>query len=132
MATVTQKLTITSTDLLSQVLSLSVAKSVSASNTTGLARATITSTAKGTSSGQVTLYTSGEYTSPNYLFIKNTDTTETDYISVNADTSSDDPDLLYIPGGGFAILPLTSGITLKAYATTSCTVVEFMTFGTEA
>ncbi len=81
---------------------------------------------------KVCKFTSGEFTSPNYLFIKNTDTTETDYISVYADTSSDDPDLLYIPGGGFAILPLTSGITLKAYATTSGTVVEFMVFGTEA
>ena len=132
MATVTTKLTITSTDLLSQALSLSVSKSVTATHTTGLARAAITSTAKGTSSGQVTLYTSGDYSSPNYLFVKNTDTTETDYISVYADTSSDDPDLFYIPGGGFAIIPLTSGVTLKAYATTTGTVVEFMTFGTEA
>ena len=113
MATVTKKLTITSTDLLSQSLNLSVSKSVTASATTGLARQAITSPAKGTASGQVTLYTSG-------------------YISVYADTSSDDPDLLYIPGGGFAILPLTGGVTLKAYATTTGTVVEFMVFGTEA
>ena len=132
MATVTQKLTLTSSDLLSQTLNISVSKSVTASHTTGLARKAITSTAKGTASGQVTLATSGEYTSPNYLFIKNTDTTETDYISVYADTSSDDPDLLYIPGGGFAIVPLTSGLTLKADATTTGTVVEFMIFGTEA
>ena len=132
MATVTKKITITSTDLLSESLNLSVSKSVTASATTGLARQAITSTAKGTASGQVTLYTSGEFTSPNYLFIKNTDTTETDYISVYADTSSDDPDLLYIPGGGFAILPLTGGVTLKAYATTTGTIVEFMVFGTEA
>ena len=132
MATVTQKLTLTSSDLLSQTLNISVSKSVTASHTTGLARKAITSTAKGTASGQVTLATSGEYTSPNYIFIKNTDTTETDYVSVYADTSSDDPDLLYIPGGGFAILPLTSGLTLKAYATTTGTVVEFMIFGTEA
>tara|TARA_B100001093_G_scaffold75574_1_gene66401 strand:- start:787 stop:1185 length:399 start_codon:yes stop_codon:yes gene_type:complete len=132
MATVTQKLTLTSSDLLSQTLNISVSKSVTASHTTGLARKAITSTAKGTASGQVTLATSGEYTSPNYLFIKNTDTTETDYVSVYADTSSDDPDILYIPGGGFAIIPLTSGLTLKAYATTTGTIVEFMIFGTEA
>jgi len=132
MATVTQKLTLTSSDLLSQTLNISVSKSVTASHTTGLARKAITSTAKGTASGQVTLATSGEYTSPNYLFIKNTDTTETDYVSVYADTSSDDPDLFYIPGGGFAIIPLTSGLTLKAYATTSGTIVEYMIFGTEA
>ena len=132
MATVTQKLTLTSSDLLSQTLNISVSKSVTASHTTGLARKAITSTAKGTASGQVTLATSGEYTSPNYLFIKNTNTTETDSVSVYADTSSDDPDLFYIPGGGFAIIPLTSGLTLKAYATTSGTIVEYMIFGTEA
>ena len=132
MATVTQKLTLTSSDLLSQTLNISVSKSVTASHTTGLARKAITSTAKGTASGQVTLATSGEFTSPNYIFIKNTDTTETDYVSVYADTSSDDPDLFYIPGGGFAIIPLTSGLTLKAYATTSGTIVEYMIFGTEA
>jgi acetyl esterase/lipase len=132
MATVTKKLTITSSDLLSQTLNISVSKSVTASHTTGLARKAITSTAKGTASGQVTLATSGEFTSPNYIFIKNTDTTETDYVSVYADTSSDDPDLFYIPGGGFAIIPLTSGLTLKAYATTSGTIVEYMIFGTEA
>ena len=132
MATVTTKLTITSADLLSQNLNISVSKSALVEHTTGLARKAITSTAKGTASGQVTLATSGEYTSPNYLYVKNMDSTATDYISIYADTSSDDPDLLYLAGGQFAILPLTSGLTLKAYATTTNTIVEFMIFGTEA
>jgi hypothetical protein len=131
MATVTKKLTITSSNLLSQPLNISVTSSATATNTTGLARATITSTAKATASGQVTLYSSGSYTSPNYVYIKNTSNVTTNYISVFADTASDDPDLFYIPGGGFAIIPVTSGVTLKAYATVSGTVVEHMTYGTE-
>ena len=131
MATVTKKLTITSANLLSQPLNISVTSSSTANNTTGLARETITSTAKATASGQVTLYTASTYTSPNYIFIKNVSTTATNYISVYADTSSDDPDLFYIPGGGFAYIPLTSGVTLKAYASVSGTVVEYMVFGTE-
>jgi|TARA_R110000737_G_scaffold271485_1_gene278539 hypothetical protein len=132
MATVTSKLTISSANLLSHSLNIVTTSSATATHTTGLSRSKITSTAKGTASGQVTLYTSGDYTSPNYLYVKNTDTTKTNYISVFADTSSDDPDLFYIPGGSFAFIPLTSGITLKSYATTSGTVVEWMVFGTEA
>jgi len=131
MATVTKKLTITSSNLLSQPLNISVTSSATATNTTGLARATITSTAKGTASGQVTLYSSGSYTSPNYVYIKNTSNVTTNYISVFADTASDDPDLFYIPGGGFAIIPVTSGVTLKAYATVAGTIVEHITYGTE-
>ena len=72
MATVTPTLTLSSSDLLSDALSISTTTSITASHTSGLARAAITSTAKGTASGQVTIATSGEFTSPNYLFIKNT------------------------------------------------------------
>ena len=57
MATLTPTLTLVSTDLLTAELSLSTNTSVTASHTTGLARAPITSTAVGTASGQVTLYT---------------------------------------------------------------------------
>jgi len=131
MATVTKKLTITSSNLLSQPLNISVTSSSTATNTTGVARSTITSTAKATASGQVVLYTASSYTSPNYLYIKNTSNVTTNYVSVFADTSSDDPDLFYIPGGGFAMIPVTSGVTLKAYATVSGTIVEHMTYGTE-
>ena len=44
MATVTTKLTMTSTDLLSQTLNIAVTNAITASHTTGLARAPITST----------------------------------------------------------------------------------------
>jgi len=131
MATVTSKLTITSSNLLSHALNLTATHSATATHTTGLSRSAITSTAKATASGQVTLATTGQYTSPNYIFVKNTSTVTTNYVSVFADTAADDPDLFYIPGGGFAVIPLTSGLTLKTYATVSGTVVEWMVFGTE-
>ena len=66
MATVTSKLTLTSTDLLTQNLNLAVTNAITASHTTGLARKPITSTAKGTASGQVTLHTAADYTAPAY------------------------------------------------------------------
>ena len=132
MATVTTKLTITSTDLLSQSLNLAVSKSITATATTGLARKAITSTDKGTPSGQVTIHTAADFTAPAYIYVKNTDTTSTDHVIVYDATTSGNPILLKLQGGEFAFLPANNSIDLKAYAVTSGTVVEFMVFGTEA
>ena len=127
MATITTKLTMTSTDLLSQTLNVAVTNAISASHTTGLARAPITSTAIGTASGQVTLYTADDYAAIAYLYIKNTDTTATDYIYVYTGSNI----WLKLGGGEFAFLPMVADDTLKAYATTSGTIVEWMVFGTD-
>ena len=131
MATVTTKLSIISTDLLSQSLNLSVSKAISATHTTGLARAAVTSTDQATATGQVTLYTASDYVAGSYLYVKNIDTTATDYIYVYTDDSADST-ILRLGGGEFAILPLNAGVSFKAYTATSGTVVEFMVFGTEA
>ena len=129
MATLKPTLTLESTDLLTAELSLSTNTSVTASHTTGLARAPITSTAVGTASGQVTLYTGDDYAAIAYLYIKNTDTTATDYIYVYKDGGTDN--LLQLAGGDFAFLPLIADDTLKAWATTSGTIVEWMVIGTD-
>ena len=131
MATVTPTLTLSSSDLLSDALSISTTTSITASHTSGLARAAITSTAKG--SGQVTIATAGEFTSPNYLFIKNTAAYHaTNNIITLFDDTNSDVEIAYIPGGSFAFLPVFSGNTLKAFASTSGTVVEWMIVGTNA
>jgi len=133
MATVTPTLTLSSSDLLSDALSISTTTSITASHTSGLARAAITSTAKGTASGQVTIATAGEFTSPNYLFIKNTAAYHaTNNIITLYDDTNSDVEIAYIPGGSFAFLPVFSGNTLKAFASTSGTVVEWMIVGTNA
>ena len=127
MATVTSKLTLTSSDLTSQSLSLSLTKSITAAHTTGLARAAVTSTAIGTASGQVTLYTADDYAATAYLYVKNMDTTATDYIYVYTGSNI----WLKLGGGEFAFLPMVADDTLKAYATTTGTIVEWMVFGTD-
>ena len=132
MATVTSKLTLTSTDLLTQNLNLAVTNAITASHTTGLARKPITSTAKGTASGQVTLHTAADYTAPAYLYVKNTDATASDHVIIYDGTTSGNPILLLLQGGEFAFMPLNSSIDLKAYAVTSGTIVEFMVFGTQS
>ena len=113
MATVTSKLTLSSTDLLSQTLNLSVTNAI-------------------TASGQVTLHTAADFAAPAYLYVKNTDTTSTDHVVIYDATTSGNPIILLLKGGEFAFMPLNNSIDLKAYAVTSGTVVEFMVFGTEA
>jgi len=127
MATVTPKITLTSTDLLSQNLNISVSSSITASHTTGLARAPITSTAIGATTGQVTLYTADDFAATAYMYIKNTDSTTTDYIYVYTGANI----WLKLAGGDWAFLPMVADDTLKAYATTTGTIVEWMVFGTD-
>ena len=132
MATVTSKLTLTSADLLSQNLNLSLSKSITASHTTGVARAPITSTAKGTASGQVTLYTADDYAAIAYLYVKNTNTTAANKIYIYDDTSTGDPIWMQLQGGEFAFIPMHGDKTLKAYAPNgSNPIVEWMVFGTD-
>ena len=132
MATVTPKLTLTSTDLLSQNLNLSVSTSITASHTTGLARAPITSTAIGTASGQVTLYTADDFAAIAYLYVKNTNATAANKIYIYNDSSTGDPIWMQLQGGEFAFIPMHGDKTLKAYAPNgSNPIVEWMVFGTD-
>jgi len=130
MATVTAQISLTSTDLLSDSLSISVSTDVTAANTTGLARRPVTATAVGASA--TTLFTASDFDAPAYLYIKNTDSTASNYIYVYDDTTTGDPVILKLAGGDWAFLPLNAGLTLKAYATTNPTLVEFMVIGTDA
>ena len=136
MATTTALITISSSDLLSDELAVTTTSTLTQTttatgieHTTGLARKTVTSTAKGTASGQVTLYTADDFAAIAYLYIKNTDATATDYVYVYKDGGTDN--LLKLAGGDFAFLPLIADDTLKAWATTSGTVVEWMVIGTD-
>ena len=70
MATLNTTLTLASTDLTSDTLNLTATNSITISHTTGMSRETVTSTAKGTASGQVTLYTADDYAAIAYLYIK--------------------------------------------------------------
>ena len=91
MATVTAGITLTSAvgDLLTDALSLSDSLSVTATHTTGLARTKIDKTAVHNDADVI--YTASTYTAPAYLYVKNTQTTNTHYIYIYDDTTSGDP-----------------------------------------
>ena len=132
MATITPTLTLVSTDLISDSLSLSTNSSITVSHTTGMSREEVKSTAKGTASGQVTLYTGDDYAAIAYLYIKNTNATAANKIYIYDDTTSGDPIIMQLAGGDWAWIPMHGDKTLKAYAPNgSDPVMEWMVVGTD-
>ena len=136
MATTTATLTLNSSDLLTDELSLSVTTTLTQTttstgieDTTGLTRKKITSTAKGTASGQITLYTADDFAAIGYLYIKNLETTVGNRIYVYDDTSTNDPIQFQLDAGDFAFIPMHGDKTYKAYAQTNPSSIEFMVMG---
>jgi len=136
MATTTATLTLNSSDLLTDELSLSVTTTLTQTttstgieDTTGLTRKKITSTAKGTASGQITLYTADDFAAIPYLYIKNLETTVGNRIYIYDDTTSGDPLQFQLDAGDFAFIPMHGDKTYKAYAQTNPSSIEFMVMG---
>ena len=136
MATTTATITINSTDLLTDELSLSssatltkTTTSTGVEDTTGLNRKKITSTAKGTASGQVTLYTADDFAAIPYLYVKNTATTAGHRIYIYDDSTSGDPIQFQLDAGDWGFIPMHGDKTYKAYASNDPTSIEFMVTG---
>ena len=132
MATVTAAVSLSSAagDLTTNALSLSDTTSTTVTNmgTTGLARAKVQATA--VHSTATVLYTADDYAASPYIYIKNTDTTSTEYIWVYEDTN--DRVILKMAGGDWAFMPLKGDTTVKAYAPSGNNpTVEFMVIGTD-
>ena len=133
MATLTSKLVLTSNDLTGDVLSLSNTTTFTASHTSGLSRSAITSTAIGTTSGQVTVDTADTYGSPAIIYIKNTHDYHASNNVIYLYHSGDSDGMFWqIHGGQFAYMPVSGDFDLKAYTSTSGTIIEYMVIGTEA
>ena len=136
MPTTTATITLSSDDLLSDVLELSTTATLTKTttstgieDTTGLNRKKITSTAKGTASGQVTLYTADDFAAIPYLYIKNLATTAGHRIYVYDDTSTGDPLQFQLDAGDWGFIPMHGDKTYKAYASNDPTSIEFMVMG---
>jgi hypothetical protein len=137
MATTTATITLSSTDLLSDELALSSTATLTQTgtatgieHTTGLSRKKVTSTDKGTASGQVTLYTADDFAAIPYLYIKNTATTAGHKIYVYDDTTSGDPIQFQLDAGDWAFIPMHGDKTYKAYSPGgNDPTVEFMVMG---
>ena len=136
MATTNATVIIQSDDLLSSPLNISQSTTLTENgtttgmtHTTGLARQVVTSTAKGTASGQVTIYTADDFAATPYLYIKNCHTTAGNYLWLYDGTTSGNPVILKMDAQDFAFMPIKGDMTLKMYATTNPTTVEFVVIG---
>tara|TARA_R110002020_G_scaffold2532_3_gene12134 strand:+ start:311 stop:676 length:366 start_codon:yes stop_codon:yes gene_type:complete len=120
MATLSAKITLTSTDLLSDSLSFSVDNSLTVT-TGGLERTSLTAT---TSGAAVTLYAAASYAASSYIYLKNTDSTTTDYVHVRISSA----DQIRLKGGEWAWIPWEAAVDVTVYVTTSGTVLEHAIF----
>ena len=139
MATTTATITLSSADLLSNNIAFSTSTNLTQAGTatgieytTGLSRKKVTSTAKGTASGQVTLYTADDFAAIPYLYIKNTATTAGHKIYVYDDTTSGDPIQFQLDAGDWGFIPMHGDKTYKAYYPGgNDPKVEWMVMGTD-
>jgi len=94
-----------------------------------------TGDAAATNSGvdHVTLVDKNEFSSPAFLYIKNTAAyhATNNIVHVYYDNHGAE-DIMEIRGGAFAFVPLNPQNNLKAYTSTAATVVEYMVVGTNA
>ena len=125
-----------SPDLLSDVLNFSaeatiteVGTSTNISHSTGLARKTITSTAKATASGQALIYTADDFAAIPYLYVKNAQTTAGHKIYIYDDTTTGDPIQFQLDAGDWGFIPMHGDKTYKAYASNNPSTIEFMVIG---
>ena len=81
----------------------------------------------------VTLVDKNEFSSPAFLYIKNTAAyhATNNIVHVYYDNHGAE-DIMEIRGGAFAYVPLNPQNNLKAYTSTAATVVEYMVVGTNA
>ena len=131
MATVTTKLNINSSDLLSDSISISQSDSWESVTQGGIQMEKIT----GTTGSPQTLYVHGDWYTLSgsaeaavKLYIKNTDTTSTDYIYIRVGAV----DVAKLRGGEFMWLPWDTSSSgaddIKVWATTSGTLLEHGAF----
>jgi len=126
MATVTPKITLTSTDLLTDSISFSVTSTLTVAHG-GIMRANVLATSAGATA--TTIYTADDFAATCYIYVKNVDATATDYLYVYDDTSTGDPVMLKLAGGDWAWMPTIADKTYRVYATTTGTICEYGIFG---
>jgi len=128
MAKVRSTLSLSSTDVLSSSLNLTVSSSIDA-DSGNLSRAKVLKTA--VHNDALVIYKSNDKLEAAYLYVKNLDEEKTKYIYLYQDTDNDDV-FAKIGGGEFAFIPVAINKTIKVYATRIDTMVEYGVFGLDS
>ena len=129
MATLQANISLSSNNIItSSTLAIAVSKALTLDHG-GVQRKKVVATSAGATA--TTIYTADDFAAIAYVYIKNLDTTATNYIYVYDNTTAGDPVILKLAGGDWAWLPTNADKTLKAYATTDPTQIEFGVFGSD-
>tara|TARA_R110002012_G_scaffold178664_1_gene343864 strand:- start:935 stop:1342 length:408 start_codon:yes stop_codon:yes gene_type:complete len=129
MGTVRATISLSSTTVMPTPVNIGANMTVSADSGT-VKRVKILGTAS--SSNPVMIYKANDKLSNAYLYIKNLASEKEKYISIFADSTSDDPTVVKLGGGEFAFIPVNSAQTLKAFGTDVDQLVEFAVFGLDS
>lgn len=129
MGTVRATISLSSTTVMPTPVNIGANMTVSADSGT-VKRVKVLGTASG--SNPVMIYKANDKLSNAYLYIKNLASEKEKYISIFADSSSDDPTVVKLGGGEFAFIPVNSAQTLKAFGTDVDQMVEFAVFGLDS
>ena len=119
-------LSLSSTDLLSSPLSISVATSLIV-DSGSLIRAKVKGTAADTN--DLAIYIVNQCSDRAYLYVKNLDSQLENYIYIHNDT--DTGDVAKIGGGEFAFIPIAVNKKYEVYGTKIDTLIEYGVFGND-
>lgn len=126
MATVRVALRVSSADVLTSTLDVSVASNLLA-DSGSLVRAKVKGTAADTD--DLVVYKANDKLESAYLYIRNLDEKKENYIFVRNETESNTALVAKIGGGEFAFIPVAVDKTYECIATKVNTMVEYGVFG---
>ena len=126
MATVRVALRVSSADVLTSTLDVSVASNLLA-DSGSLVRAKVKGTAADTD--DLVVYKANDKLESAYLYIRNLDEKKENYIFVRNETESNTALVAKIGGGEFAFIPVAVDKTYECIATKVNTLVEYGVFG---
>jgi|TARA_B110000444_G_scaffold257068_1_gene294783 hypothetical protein len=126
MATVKATLSLSSTDVLTSALSLTVTSNLLA-DAGSLVRAKVKGT--GADTDDLLIYKANDKLESAYVYIKNLDTEKENYIYLRNETESNSAVAAKIGGGEFAFIPVAVDKTYECIATKVDTLIEYGVFG---
>jgi hypothetical protein len=129
MGTVRANLRLSSSDVLSTNLDLSVSTSIEA-DSGSLQRVKVLGVAAG-SDAQV-IHKANEKLNSSYLYVKNLDSVRENYLYVYEEGATDDPVIVKLAGNEFCFIPVDPAADLKAYGTKVDQLMEFGSFGLDS
>jgi hypothetical protein len=79
-----------------------------------------------------TVYKASDKLENAYVYIRNLTQEKEKYVYVYAVTATDNPEIMKLGGGEFALLPVQNDQTLKAYGTDVDQMIEYAVFGLDS